>query len=341
MTRPKNDPGDHFSYGELAIAGDMTKRQFQLLTETPGLLPAGRGVTALKRIAFASGMIATGAAPVAAARIAAALAVEFDGGEPPSGLKEVAAKKATPEELATLPAEPNDYWYHRLILQAERREMRDILVRAEGKLVVVDGAELRGDDYWEHVSRMRQRREYYPGLVPARESDIRIEICDRRHVFMWPTSRLKEFWENSPEERAFREKHPWHPDHKPDPKPGFVGWIEGWERANEARFKHVSEVIQLNAADEPHKSRIARLKEEYGEDKYREWYGEDDAGHEWRGQAAQLQALAEQEVLPNATGKLTVNVSLAIRRAFDRVAEHRWRRLLKPETAQQPQAEGQ
>src|SRR6266540_3979480 len=214
MPRTPKDPGDRINYAEKALAGPISKSAFQhLIGLDPPLVPA--------------------------ARIANALSREFDDGEPPSFLKEVAEHKAKAEELATLPAEPNDYWYHRLILQAECREMREILGRAEGKLVIVDGAELKGDDYWEHVSRLRERRQYYPGLVPAMPPDVRIEICDRRHVFMWPTSRLKSFWENSPEERAFREKHPWHPDHKPDPTPGFVGWIEDWERDTEMRFKHV------------------------------------------------------------------------------------------------------
>lgn len=338
MSRPKRDPRDEFNTTELAIAGNMTKRQFQLLSETPGLFPADRGVSALKMFAFAGAVVATGTAPVAAARIAVALAVEFEGGDPPSGLKEAAEKWAVPE-LSTLPAEPNDYWYHRAILLAECREMRQTLTRSEGKLTIMNGAELKGDDYWEHVSRLREQKQYYAGMVPAMPSDVRIEICDRRHVFMWPTSRLKKFADDREWEREFRAKHPWKPGHEPPPKPGFVGWIEGWDRASEARFKHVSEVIQLDPNEEPHKSRIAFLKQEYGEEKYREWYGNDDHDQMWRGNAARMQGIAEQEVYPNATGKLTVNVSLAIRRAFDRIAEHRWKRLQKPETAQKAEAE--
>jgi hypothetical protein len=36
------------------------------------------------------------------------------------------------------------------------------------------------------------------------------------------------------------------------------------------RFKHVSEVIQMEPNEEPHRSHIARLKAEYGGEKYRE-----------------------------------------------------------------------
>lgn len=341
MPRPKRDPGDQFNTTELAIAADMTKRQFQLVSDTPGLLPAVRGVSALKLCAFAGAVVATGTAPVAAARIAAALTVEFEGGDPPSGLKEAAEKWAGPE-MGTLPAEPNDYWYHRIILEAETRHLREALARAGTNGVSVDGAPLISDDYWGHIARVREARQhYYAGTVPAMPSDVRIEILDRRHVFMWPTSRLKKFADDREWEREFRAKHPWKPGTEPPPKPGFVGWIEGWERASEARFKHVSEVIQLDPNEEPHKSRIAFLKKEYGEEKYLEWYGADDHDQMWRGNAAHMQGIAEQEVYPNATGKLTVNVSLAIRRAFDRVAEHRWKRLQKPESAQQAEAESE
>src|SRR5262249_42315909 len=122
-----------------------------------------------------------------------------------------------------------------------------------------------------------------------------IEICDRRVVFMWPTSRLKSF--GLPKERN------WHPDHKPDPTPGFVGWIDGWNRDTEMNFRHVSEAFggELN--------------------------------EKMRGSAGRLQGMAEQMVLPNATGRIVVNISLAIRRAFDRIAEHRWEAARKRATA--------
>jgi hypothetical protein len=178
-------------------------------------------------------------------------------------------------------------------------------------------------DYWEHVARLRGEGRYYAGLVPAMQSDVRIEICDRRHVFMWPTSRLKSFGEDREFANARRAAATRNPQAAPMiEEPGFVGWIEGWERGNQASFKHVSEIIQLSPNDEPHRSKIARLKADLGEAKYQEWY-RSDADERWRANAARLQAMAAQEVLNNAVGKLTVNVSLAIRRALDRIAEHR------------------
>jgi hypothetical protein len=290
MARSRNDPVDSFSYTELALAGDINKSAFQFLDRT-GLLPGGRGIRDFKRVATIGAFMAAGVPLVLSGRIASAISVEFDNGEPPSGLKEIAEERATAEDLGMLPTEPNDLWYHRLLVCVqEERWMRE--ATASAKKVAIES--VPPFDYWEYVARERSRTGYYAGLIPAMPSDIRIEICDRRHVFMWPTSRLKSFGQDSAEERAYREKHPRHPDHPEISEPGFVGWIESWERGAEARLKHVSEVIPLS--------------------KDEEWVF---------AQALRLQATVEQQVLPNPVGKLTVNVSLAMRRALDRLAEHR------------------
>jgi hypothetical protein len=335
------DPGDRINYAEKALAGPVSKSAFQhLVGLDPPLVPAGPDIRVVKRIATIGAFMAAGVPLVPAARIANALSGEFDDGEPPSGLKAFAEHVLSAEELATLPAEPNDYWYHNLIVRREQDRLRKIL--ADGRPTwVAQGVRVTSDDYWEHVERRRKQGSYFPGLVPAMGFDVRIEICDRRHVFMWPTSRLKSFWQEGPEERAFRAKHPRNPDHPEHPEPGFVGWIEDWERDTEMRFKHVSEVIQMNPQEEPHRSRIARLKAEHGEDKYREWYGDDDHAEQWRANAARLQVSAVQDVLPNATGMLTVNVSLAIRRALDRIAEHRASILRMREDAKKQKRETQ
>lgn len=321
-TPKTSEPARPTTYVEKAMAGRMSKSAFQHVARfDPPLLPTGPDVRVVRRLGSIGGFVDGGVPLILSAQIAQALAREFDDGEAPSGLKEIAEKEATAEELAALPADANDFHYHQLIVRAEERWMREATTNAK-KLPVDDVSPF---DYWEHVTRDRdQTGKYYAGLVPARPSDVRIEICDRRHVFMWPTSRLKSFWQDSASERAFRAKHPRHPDRPAPEEPGFVGWIEGWSRDTEMRFKHVSEVIQMDPNEEPHRSRIARLKAEHGEEKYREWYGDDHHDEQWRGNAARLQVQAVQEVLPNASGKLIVNVSLAIRRAFDRIAEHRW-----------------
>lgn len=343
MPRMPKDPGDRINYAEKALAGPVSKSAFQhLVGMDPPLLPTGPDVRVVKHMATIGAFMAAGVQLVPAARIANALSREFDDGEPPSGLKEFAEKCATAEDFAALPAEPNDYWYHRLILQAETRKLRKILARAGANGVSVDGAPLLTDDYWEHVARVRAEKQYYyAGLVPAMPADVRIEILDRRYVFMWPTSRLKTFADDRARMREFREKHPYRPGTEPLPEPGFVGWIENWERDTEMSFKHVGEVIQMDPNAEPHRSNIAQLKAHYGEEKYRELFGGDDRDQAWRANAARLQAQAEQEVFPNATGRMVVNVSLAIRRALDRIAEHRWGVLRKREAAKKRPTEAQ
>lgn len=325
MVTPRKNPGDSISYGEKALAGPISKSAFQHIYEA-GFLPSGSDVRVVQHVAMIGAFMAGGTPLVIAARISNALSGEFDDGEPPSGLKEAAEHMLSAEELASLPAVPNDYWYHDLFVRRETDRLRKIL--ADGRpTYVAQGVRVTSDDYWEHVERRRKQGDYFAGLVPAMGFDVRIEICDRRHVFMWPTSRLKSFGEDRELEKL-RPAAP--PDQHLADDPGFVGWIEGWERGNEAHFKHVSEVIQINPQEEPHRSRIARLKAEHGEAKYREWYGDDDDSEQWRANAAQFQLTALQNVLPNAAGKITVNVSLAIRRAFDRIAEHRASRLRKP-----------
>jgi hypothetical protein len=337
MPRMPKDPGDQINYAERALAGPISKSALQhLLGLDPPLVVAGPDICVVKRIATIGAFMAAGVPLVPAARIANALSREFDNEEAPSGLKEVAAEEAASEELAALPGEANDYWYHRAILQARCRQMREILGHSAGKLTFLSGAELKSDDYWEHIARLRAGGGYYPGLVPAMASDVRIEICDRRHVFMWPTSRLKSFSGH----RESKVRTQAVPSEKRLLAPGFVGWIENWERDTEMRFKHVSEVIQLDPTEQPHTSKIALLIKEYGEEKYRGWSGGDHSRELWMANAGRLQVSAE-EVLPNATGRVSVNVSLAIRRALDRIAEHRWDVLRKRDAAKKRPAEAQ
>src|SRR5689334_22258753 len=130
MPRLPKNPGAIFGYSELALAGNMSKREFQHLVDA-GLLPPGRGIGPFKRVATIGAFMAAGLPLIAAARITNALLVEFDeaDGEAPSGLKIVAEQEAA-DELAAL-ADPNDFECHRLIVGADERRTRDIL--ASGK----------------------------------------------------------------------------------------------------------------------------------------------------------------------------------------------------------------
>jgi len=79
------------------------------------------------------------------------------------------------------------------------------------------------------------------------------------------------------------------------PKPSLVGWIEGLGRGEDARIVHVAEKLGLI---------------------------DDQENPGWRAVSAQLEndALRDRE---NAIARTTINVSLAIRSALDRIAEHR------------------
>jgi len=280
MARLPRNPGAVFGYSELALAGNMTRREFQHLADAD-LLPPGRGIGPFKRVATIGAFMAAGLPLIVAGRIANALLVEFDelDGEAPSGLKIAAERRAANGEIDSI-REPNDFEYHALIVRSEQRLLRKAL--ESGYQTFIGGVLVISEDYWKHVARIRNSGEYYEGLVPAMESDVRIDICDRRHVYISPNGLLKRL-SQSVEPESLRNLY--------IQKPGFVGWIDGWERGMEPRLRHVSEDIPLD-----HPAAIAA--------------------------AVRLEHRAEQ-IYDNPVGKLTVNVSLAIRRAFDRIAEQR------------------
>src|ERR1051325_2312171 len=117
MPRPRKDPADLFSYAELAIGGDMTKRDVQHLMESKEqLMPPGRGIRALKRAAEIGAFKATGLTLFTSARLAKTTLHEFNqsDGEAPSGLNFL-ARKLSREAIKLLPsqaAQTNDYHYH-------------------------------------------------------------------------------------------------------------------------------------------------------------------------------------------------------------------------------------
>lgn len=74
----------------------------------------------------------------------------------------------------------------------------------------------------------------------------------------------------------------------------FIGWVEGWERGTGARVSLWHEKILMDDTRNP----------------------------SWRAEAARIENEA-QAARENALGKLTVNISLAIRTALDRVSDHR------------------
>jgi hypothetical protein len=85
----------------------------------------------------------------------------------------------------------------------------------------------------------------------------------------------------------------------------FVGWLEGWERGSDTRLVHLYEKIQVNICDT----------------------------EDTRPKTASDVVAEASDARSNAVGAITINVSLAIRRALDRVAEHRAMRQPNTNTA--------
>jgi hypothetical protein len=123
MPRPRKFPADLFSYSELAIGGDMTKRDIQHLAESKEkLIPPGRGTPALKRVAEIGAFRAAGLTLFTAARLAKGInRYEFNqyDGEAPSGLNFL-ARNLSREAIKLLPPQAeqtNDYHYHFALFQ--------------------------------------------------------------------------------------------------------------------------------------------------------------------------------------------------------------------------------
>ena len=144
MARKRSDQGDKFSFNELAIAGDMSKRSFQHVSDI-GLIPAGQGINALKRIAVIGAFVSCGVPLIAAGRIVEKLLWSFNrsDGEMPSGLSVMAAALAHIEDPFIDQQEPNDYWYHRKL-------------------------------YSSPIYKRGQKER----------ADVRVEIADREHVYL-------------------------------------------------------------------------------------------------------------------------------------------------------------
>ncbi|RHZ98849.1 hypothetical protein D1114_01825 [Cereibacter sphaeroides] len=130
---------------------------------------------------------------------------------------------------------------------------------------------------------LRTRTDIY-NIGKAMDGDLVMEIADRRYVFT-------DFaW--SPE-RKLPRANPWGTTSASDPDWSLE--IEGWERGKDAVVRPVHELIDISAMmDDPAAKEAARQREKQTLDARR-----------------------------NAVGLLRVNVSLAIRNAFDAVHEHR------------------
>lgn len=237
-----------FSLAELAIAGDMTKRSVQYVSDA-GLLPHGGGIGALKRIGSVGAFVSAGTPLLVAARLAKAILLEFNqhDGEAPTGLNFLARSLPKTDIASLAGTESDDYWYHRALI-------RHPALYQAGKALV---------------------------------SDALIEIVDRKLVFLGDNSGLKTL---VPASGSFNDEAPTLQPLSVDAS--FMGWIEGWGRGAAARVVSVNEKIGLM---------------------------DDHAHPEWRSNALLFETQA-QDARKNAIGKLTINVSLAMRTALDRLS---------------------
>lgn len=285
MAKQPKDPGDSFTYGEKAVAGPLSKSTYQFVLENEGnLLPSGPDISVVKRIAHIGGYMSAGVPLLLAAQLAKAISTEFPDGEAPSHLDETHLSFRR-EELAELPSPATEYDFHRLLHEIRAREVLEMAAATGLNPSIVSDAQVDRDNFnfWQWRLEVR-KAGHRAELSVSYPDDVIVEILDRRHVFMRPTSRLKSATA-SEWEKQFPEKFA--------AQPGFVGWIENWERGAEPRFVHVLEKVNL--------------------------------GHDFsRASGARLQAVLEQDVIANSVGKITVNLSLAIRRAFERISERRF-----------------
>lgn len=143
MPRPRKDPTDLFSYAELAIGGDMTKRDIQHLLESKEqLVPLGRGIRALKRAAVIGAFRASGLTLFTAARLAKAILDEFNqyDGEAPSGLNFL-ARNLSREAMKLLPpqaSQTNDYHYHFALIRDSDRYPKGKALGSDATIEIVD-----------------------------------------------------------------------------------------------------------------------------------------------------------------------------------------------------------
>ena len=245
----RKDASDIFSYVEFAIAGDMSKRAFQHLTDANAksprseLLPVGGGIRALKRVAAIGGFMSAGVPLLPAARITAALVPELNtyDGEVQSQLGQLARHLPQHAMSRVRASEDSDYWYHRELL--------------------------------------RHPEIYTPGA--AHEGDVRVTVVDKSRVYL-----ISEGIKHKP--LPFLNN--W--DRQTDLFSEF-GRIEGWERGNE--------VIVIPTHEEV-------------------FYDPEHPKFEIIGQA---HLEASRSAYHNAVGRITVNLSLAIRNGLDRIAVHR------------------
>ena len=146
------DRADHFSFSELAVAGGISRSNYQVL-DASGELPGGRGIRDFKRVAAIGAFMKGGMPLLVAARLVAGLLESAFGnygdGEVPTCLKFMV--REVPGAMAGLPF--GDYWYHLAIRDSREKAGLSPTIgatKSDAIIDIVDG------------NCVFQRTEYFP-----------------------------------------------------------------------------------------------------------------------------------------------------------------------------------
>jgi hypothetical protein len=138
MKKLSND--DKFSFSELAVVGNMSKRSIQHLADAK-LLPDNSEIARLKRVAVVGAMLGAGVPLFAAARVAEAILTCFNtgDGEAPSGLNYM-ANRLPEEEMHGLPHgdKLSDFWYHDALKRCPDIYQVDHARKGDAQIEIVD-----------------------------------------------------------------------------------------------------------------------------------------------------------------------------------------------------------
>ena len=307
MARTRTDPGDVFSFAELALAGGLSRSTYQFL-EKSQLLPGGRGLKDFKRVSIIGAFVAGGVSLLGAAWMAKTIVnTEFNqkDGETPSGVEDLFIRNfGFKREVQAY----NDYWYH-LELYKNGLRAGDKTQRSDVVIEIVERSYVfhrRGDIEVNRIEEpeMRDKR----AKLTKKRADLRkraramVDAGRDRNQFaiLFLKVNDRHFGERFKARAIPALEPPSAVRHAAQlaciarqKDANLVGWLEGWQRGFEPRLVHVSEKVPFDSDDITAVKLFQQLNTE------------------------------AQHARNNAVGMLTVNISLAIRRALDHLADYR------------------
>jgi hypothetical protein len=291
------DRGDAFSYTELALAARISKSAFQFL-DGAGFLPRDRSIGDFKRLGAIGGFTAAGLPMVTSASIAKTIAtmeLNQKDGEAPSGLEDMFIRNIG--RVRNIRGH-NDYWYHTALYQLGRtgdhtRRFDTVLEIIERRYVFLRSGQIEVNRI-EEPELMAERYK-----LREQRADLGKRVRALADAGQPPTEEM--FAEGTNLQRQLDRTYPsimkvGNSLLGEDEEATLVGWLEGWQRGFEPNLVHVTNKIIFDRRDTASMALYRQLNTE------------------------------AQQARNNAVGTLTVNISLAIRRAFDRLAEHRAQR---------------